>query len=88
MEESMPDEHVGGWVNGNLAEALVPTNADVPIIDPILIEEDDSRGSALGVKGIGEIGITGVAAAIANALHNATGQRFYELPIKLDAVFR
>ncbi len=88
MEESMPDERVGGWVNGNLAEALVPTNADVPIIDPILIEEDDSRGSALGVKGIGEIGITGVAAAIANALHNATGQRFYELPIKPDAVLR
>jgi xanthine dehydrogenase YagR molybdenum-binding subunit len=88
MEESMPDERVGGWVNGNLAEALVPTNSDVPSIDPILIEEDDSRGSTLGVKGIGEIGITGVAAAIANAVHNATGQRFYQLPIKPDALLR
>src|SRR5206468_1593349 len=52
MEESMPDQRVVGWVNGNLAEALVPTNLDAPRIDPILIEEDDSRGSALGVKGI------------------------------------
>lgn len=82
MEESLPDERIGGWANGNLAEALVPTNSDVPVIDPILIDEDDSRGAALGVKGVGEIGITGVAAAIANAVYNATGHRFSELPIK------
>ncbi|MFL6449781.1 MAG: xanthine dehydrogenase family protein molybdopterin-binding subunit [Bryobacteraceae bacterium] len=88
MEESMPDERVGGWVNGNLAEALVPTNSDVPRIDPILIQENDSRGSTLGVKGIGEIGITGVAAAIANAVHHATGHRIYELPIKPDVLLR
>jgi xanthine dehydrogenase YagR molybdenum-binding subunit len=86
MEETMLDERVGGWVNGNLSEALVPSHLDAPRIDPILIEEDDSRGSALGVKGIGEIGITGVAAAIANAVHHATGQRIYRLPIKPDAL--
>lgn len=86
MEESLPDERVGGWANGNFAEALVPSNLDVPLIEPILIEEDDSRASSLGVKGIGEIGITGVAAAIANAVYNATGQRQYELPIKSDAL--
>jgi xanthine dehydrogenase YagR molybdenum-binding subunit len=88
MEESMPDKQIGGWVNGNLAEALVPTNSDIPAIDPILIEEDDSRGSTLGVKGIGEIGITGVSAAIANAVYHATGQRLYELPIKPDWLLR
>jgi len=88
MEESLPDERVGGWANGNLAEALVPSNLDVPLIEPILIEEDDSRASSLGVKGIGEIGITGVAAAIANAVYNATGQRQYELPIKPGALLR
>ncbi|MFL6414491.1 MAG: xanthine dehydrogenase family protein molybdopterin-binding subunit, partial [Bryobacteraceae bacterium] len=88
MEETMPDMRVGGWVNGNLAEALVPTNLDVPAIDPILIAENDARGSSLGVKGIGEIGITGVAAAIANAVYHATGRRFYHLPIKPDATLR
>jgi xanthine dehydrogenase YagR molybdenum-binding subunit len=88
MEESVPDERAGAWANGNLAEALVPTNLDVPSIEPILIEEDDSRASSLGVKGIGEIGITGVAAAIANAVYNATGQRQYELPIKPDVLLR
>jgi xanthine dehydrogenase YagR molybdenum-binding subunit len=88
MEESVPDERAGAWANGNFAEALVPTNLDVPLIEPILIEEDDSRASSLGVKGIGEIGITGVAAAIANAVYNATGQRQYELPIKPDVLLR
>ncbi len=83
FEETKIDQHTGSWVNSDLAEALVPTNSDVPSIDAILIEEDDSRGSALGAKGIGEIGIVGVAAAIANAVYHATGQRFRDLPLKL-----
>ncbi|MDQ2843336.1 MAG: xanthine dehydrogenase family protein molybdopterin-binding subunit, partial [Acidobacteriota bacterium] len=84
MEETVMDSRRGRWVNSNLAEALVPTNSDVPSVDALLIEEDDRRGSSLGAKGLGEIGITGVAAAIANAVYHATGNRIYKLPIRLD----
>ena len=86
MEESVLDSRRGRWLNSNLAEALVPTNSDVPSVDALLIEEDDTRGSSIGVKGLGEIGITGVAAAIANAVYHATGKRIYKLPIRLDEV--
>lgn len=86
MEESLRDIHVGAWVNANLAEAHVPTNADAPDIEVILVPEDDTRGSELGAKGLGEIGITGVAAAIANAIHNATGRRLRNLPVTPDQV--
>jgi xanthine dehydrogenase YagR molybdenum-binding subunit len=86
MEESLRDIHSGAWVNANLAEAHVPTNADAPEIEVIMVPEDDSRGSELGAKGLGEIGITGVAAAIANAIHNATGRRLRNLPITPDQV--
>jgi xanthine dehydrogenase YagR molybdenum-binding subunit len=84
MERTTLDLRHGAWVNTNLGEALVPTNADVPAIDVITIDEDDTRGNALGIKGVGEIGITGVAAAIANAVYNATGRRTRSLPITLD----
>ncbi len=83
FEETLLDERGGSWVNSNLAEALVPTNSDVPRMEVLFAEEDDSRGSALGAKGLGEIGITGVAAAIANAVYHATGKRIRKLPIKL-----
>lgn len=84
MERTTLDIRHGAWVNANLGEAHIPTNADVPAIDVITIDEDDTRGNALGIKGIGEIGITGVAAAIANAVYNATGRRARSLPITLD----
>lgn len=84
MEQSVRERHSGGWLNSNLAEAHVPVNADVPNLEAILIEEDDSRGSELGAKGLGEIGIVGVAAAIANAVYNATGKRIRQLPITPD----
>ena len=84
LEETFLDKRNGRWVNSNLAEALVPTNLDVPQIEALLVEEDDRRGSPLGTKGLGEIGITGMAAAIANAIYHATGKRIRELPIKLD----
>ncbi len=84
FEETILDKRDGSWVNSNLAEALVPTNSDVPLMEVLFAEEDDSRGSALGAKGLGEIGITGVAAAIANAVYHATGKRIRELPIKPD----
>ena len=86
MEESLRDTRVGAWVNANLAEAHVPTNADTPEINVIMVPEDDSLGSELGAKGIGEIGITGAAAAIANAIANATGRRLYNLPITAEMV--
>jgi xanthine dehydrogenase YagR molybdenum-binding subunit len=84
LEKSEMDERTGHWVNDSLGEALVPTNADVADIDVILVEEDDRRGHPLGVKGLGELGITGVAAAIANAIYHATGRRITSLPITLD----
>ncbi len=86
MEETLRDTRVGAWVNANLAEAHVPTNADAPEIDIIMVPEDDSRGSELGAKGLGEIGICGTAAAIANAIHNATGHRLRKLPMTVDQV--
>ena len=61
-------------------------NADVPYIDITLVPEDDLHVNPLGVKGIGEIGITGVVAAIANAVCHATGKRVRDLPITLDKV--
>jgi xanthine dehydrogenase YagR molybdenum-binding subunit len=84
LEETLMDPNEGRFVNSNLAEYHVPTNADVPAIDVHLIEEEDRFVSPLGSKGGGEIGICGAAAAIANAVYNATGKRIRELPITLD----
>ena len=86
MEESLRDPHIGAWVNANLAEAHVPVHADAPEIDIITVPEDDRLGSELGAKGLGEIGITGASAAIANAIFNATGRRMRDLPITADQV--
>ena len=87
IEESMIDPRTGIWMNGNLGEALVPVNADVPDIEAILIGEDDTRGHPLGIKGMGEIGIIGVPAALSNAIHHATGKRLLSLPMKIEDLF-
>ena len=71
-------------VNADLAEYHVPVNADVPALDVIMVEEEDPHVNLIGAKGIGEIGITGLAPAIANAVYHATGKRIRELPITLD----
>lgn len=84
FEESLLDPATGRFVNANLAEYHVPVNADVGEIEVMFVPEDDPFINALGVKGIGEIGITGVAGSIANAVHHATGRRVRELPITLD----
>ncbi len=84
MEETWRDGRSGRHVNGNLAEYHVPVNADIGQIDIITVPEDDPHVNALGAKGIGEIGITGVAAAVANAVFHATGRRVRDLPITLD----
>jgi xanthine dehydrogenase YagR molybdenum-binding subunit len=84
FEESILDERTGRFVNGNLAEYHVPVNADVHAIDVSFVDENDTIFNPLGARGIGEIGITGVAAALANAAYHATGKRVRELPITLD----
>jgi xanthine dehydrogenase YagR molybdenum-binding subunit len=83
-EKTAYDPRLGRVVNNNLAEYHVPTNADVGDIDVAWVEEDDPHVSAIGAKGIGEIGITGSAAAIANAIYHATGKRIREVPITPD----
>jgi xanthine dehydrogenase YagR molybdenum-binding subunit len=86
MEATEYDLRYGRPVNNNLAEYYVPVNADIGEIDVIVVPEKDPVINPLGAKGIGEIGITGVAAAIANAVFHATGKRVRELPITLDKV--
>ena len=83
-EHAVIDRRTGRTMNANLGEYHVPVNADVPDIQAILVEEHDAHVNALGIKGVGEIGITGTAAAIANAVWHATGVRVREFPITLD----
>ena len=71
-------------MNPNLGEYHVPVNADVPSIEAILVDEYDPYVNALGIKGVGEIGITGTAGAVANAVWHATGTRVREFPIRLE----
>jgi xanthine dehydrogenase YagR molybdenum-binding subunit len=84
LEESRPDERSGRFMNANLGEYLVPVHADMGTMDALLVEEDDPHVNPIGVKGIGEIGIVGAAAAIANAVYHATGTRVRHLPITPD----
>ncbi len=83
-EETVRDLRNGRYVNANLAEYHVPVNADIGQIEVLVVPEQDPHVNPLGIKGIGEIGITGTAAAIANAVFHATGKRVRELPITLD----
>lgn len=83
MEETLFDERIGRIMNPSLAEYHVPVSLDIPVIEIIYNDIVDEH-APLGAHGIGEIGITGAAAAIANAVFNATGKRIRELPITLD----
>jgi xanthine dehydrogenase YagR molybdenum-binding subunit len=83
-EETQIDHKFGRIMNANIAEYHVPVNADIHDIKVIFVDEPDSSINPLGVKGVGEIGIVGVAAAIANAIYHATGKRVRDLPITLD----
>ena len=85
-EETLYDHRFGRVMNANIAEYHVPVNADVHDIKVIFVEEPDPIINRLGVKGLGEIGIVGVAAAIANAVYHATGKRIRDLPITLDKI--
>ncbi len=84
MEETIMDARTGMFVNRSLGEALVPTNADVDQIEAIIIDEDDTRGHPLGIKGMGEVGSIGGSAAIGNAIFHATGIRLTKLPFRID----
>jgi xanthine dehydrogenase YagR molybdenum-binding subunit len=83
-EQAVLDSRSGRVMNANLAEYHVPVNADVPSLEAILVEETDPFVNALGVKGVGEIGITGTAGAIANAVWHATGVRVRHFPITVE----
>jgi len=85
-EEGMIDHRSGRIMNHNIAEYHVPAHADVQNIDVIFINEDDDMASPIGVKGLGEIGIVGVAAAVANAIFHATGIRHRHFPITIDKI--
>lgn len=78
------DWRVGRAVNANLADYHMPVNADIGEIDITIVDEHNPHINELGTKAVGEIGITGVAAAIANAIYHATGKRIRDLPITPD----
>lgn len=80
-EESHLDPRWGNFVTRSLADYHVPSNLDIGTLETIFIDEEDTIVNRMGVKGIGEVGIVGVAAAVANAVFNATGKRIRELPI-------
>ena len=82
-EQAVVDPRSGRLMNANLAEYYIPVNADVPSVEAILVEEDDKHVNELGIKGVGEIGITGTAGAVANAVWHATGIRVRKFPITL-----
>ena len=84
QEETVIDHRYGRFINHNFAEYHVPVNADVHDIDVIFVDEREVNLNPLGVKGVGEIGIVGTAAAIGNAVYHATGVRVRDLPITID----
>jgi len=85
-EETLMDPRTGRVMNADLAEYHVPVHADIPEIDVAFVKSFDPHINPLGARGIGEIGITGVVAAIGNAVYHATGVRVRDLPITLDKV--
>jgi xanthine dehydrogenase YagR molybdenum-binding subunit len=83
-EDAVMDVRTGRWVNPDFGEYHVAVNADVPQIECWFIEEVDDHANPVGAKAVGELGISGAGAAIANAVYNATGVRIRDFPITLD----
>jgi len=86
MEEAVVDKRVGYFVNHDMAEYLVPVHADVPRLDVLFLDELDDKSSPMKAKGVGELGICGAGAAVANAVYNACGVRIREYPLTLEKV--
>jgi xanthine dehydrogenase YagR molybdenum-binding subunit len=84
MEEMAVDTKRGFFVNHDLAGYEVPVHADIPHLDAIFVDEVDPTMSPIKAKGVGELGLVGVAPAVANAIYNATGVRVRDYPITLD----
>ena len=83
-ERAETDKRSGRIMNANLGEYHVPVNADLPSLEAILVEEHDPHVNPLGAKGLAELSLVGVAAAVANAVYHATGRRVRDLPITPD----
>ncbi|GAA3626853.1 hypothetical protein GCM10022419_135340 [Nonomuraea rosea] len=86
LEHTVTDPRDGRIANPNLADYLVPVNADVPDVNAIYLDGDDRKADPIGVKGLAEVVIVGVAPAIANAIFHATGRRVRDLPITIEAL--
>ena len=84
LEATELDERYARYVNDNLADYLVPVNADVPSVEVIMLSEQDDNINPAGVKGIGELGNVGTNAAVCNAIFLATGRRIRRLPVRLE----
>jgi len=78
------DKRAARYTNMDLAEYMIPVNADVPEVDVMILPEQDTKVNALGIKGLGELGNVGTNAAVANAVYHATGVRVRDLPIRLE----
>jgi xanthine dehydrogenase YagR molybdenum-binding subunit len=83
-ERAVMDRRSGRTLNANLAEYRVPVNADVPSLEALMVDEHDPHVNTLGIKGVGEIGVTGSAGAVANAVWHATGVRVRRFPIRIE----
>jgi xanthine dehydrogenase YagR molybdenum-binding subunit len=84
MEEGVIDHRFGRYVNADLAGYHVPVHADIPQIEALFVNKPDFKVNPMGAKGMGEIALIGMSAAVANAVYNATGKRIRELPITPD----
>jgi xanthine dehydrogenase YagR molybdenum-binding subunit len=84
MEDLVVDKRIGFFVNHDLAGYEVPVHADIPHQEVVFLDETDPYSSPMKAKGVGELGICGVGAAVANAIYNATGVRVRDYPVTLD----
>jgi xanthine dehydrogenase YagR molybdenum-binding subunit len=87
MEQGIIDHRYGRYVNNNLADYHLPVNADIPHVEVLFIDKPDPYIDPMGSKGLGEIGLVGFTAAVANAVYHATGKRVRDLPITADKLF-
>jgi xanthine dehydrogenase YagR molybdenum-binding subunit len=86
FEKARYDARTGRIMNATLADYLVPTHADIPNLELMLVPDDDTRVNPAGVRGMGEVAMCGCAGAIANAVHHATGTRVRDLPITVESL--